>query len=129
MTLDVVLRRFDDPDEVRTFARGRFEIVRIAGMTIGRAIYEPGWKWSVDVGVALGQATCGVEHVGTVLSGRATAAMDDGRIVELKAGDVFHIPPGHDSWVLGSEPYVSLHLLGATDYARHRADAMAQDPM
>ena len=121
MTLDVVLRRFDHPDDVRTFARGRFEIVRIAGMTIGRATYEPGWKWSVDVGEALGQTSCGVEHVGIVLSGRATAAMDDGRVVEMKAGDIFHIPPGHDSWVVGSEPYVSLHLLGAADYARHEA--------
>ena len=59
-----------------------------------------------------------VEHVGLVLSGRATAAMDDGRIVEMKAGDLFYIEPGHDSWVVGNEPYVSLHFLGAGQYAR-----------
>ena len=58
-----------------------------------------------------------VEHVGLVLPGCATAAMDDGTIHEMRAGDLFHIPPGHDSWVVGDEPYVSLHFLGADDYA------------
>ena len=61
--------------------------------------------------------SCHVEHVGMVISGCATAAMDDGRIIEMKAGDIFYVPPGHDSWVVGDEPYVSLHFLGADDYA------------
>ncbi len=86
-------------------------------MTIGRATYAPGWKWSVDVGRAVGAKSCMVEHVGMVLSGRATAAMDNGRVIEMKAGDVFYIAPGHDSWVVGEEHYVSLHFLGADDYA------------
>lgn len=115
--LEVILKSFDAPDEVRTFEKGRFELLRIGGMTIGRATYEPGWKWSHHVGKSLGKKSCDVEHVGLVVSGRATAAMDDGRIVEMKAGDVFYIAPGHDSWVVGEEPYVSLHLLGASDYA------------
>lgn len=113
----VDLKRFDSPDEVRTFAKGRFEIVRIGGMIIGRASYEPGWKWSTHVGAALGKRSCEVEHVGLVISGRATAAMDDGSVTVLKPGDLFHITAGHDSWVVGDEPYVSLHFLGAADYA------------
>jgi hypothetical protein len=112
-----LLRRFESPDEVRAFPKGRFELVRLGGMTIGRATYEPGWRWSVDVGAAAGEASCRVEHVGLVLSGCAVAAMDDGTIHEMRAGDLFHIPPGHDSWVVGDEPYVSLHFLGADDYA------------
>ena len=112
-----LLRRFESPDEVRAFSKGRFELVRLGGMTIGRATYEPGWRWSVDVGAAVGEASCRVEHVGLVLSGCAVAAMDDGTIHEMRAGDLFHIPPGHDSWVVGDEPYVSLHFLGADDYA------------
>jgi quercetin dioxygenase-like cupin family protein len=60
---------------------------------------------------------CSVEHVGMVISGKATAAMEDGRIIEMRAGDVFYIAPGHDSWVVGNEPYVSLHFLGAEKYA------------
>ena len=89
--LEVILKRFDSPDEVRRFEKGRFELVHIGGMTIGRATYE--------------------------LSGTATAAMNDGRVIEMKAGDLFYIAPGHDSWVVGDEPYVSLHFMGAADYA------------
>ena len=115
--LDLVLKRFDNPDEVRTFPKGRFEIIQIGGMTIGRAAYEPGWKWSTHVGESLRKTSCDVEHVGLVVSGRAAVAMDDGRVFEIKEGDVFYIAPGHDSWVIGDEPYVSLHLLGAGNYA------------
>lgn len=115
--LAVILKRFESPDEIRTFDKGKFELVRIGDMTIGRATYQPGWRWSAHVGAALGKSSCEVEHIGVVLSGRATAAMDNGQVLEMKAGDVFHVPPGHDSWVVGDEPYVSLHLLGASHYA------------
>ena len=115
----VLLRRFERPDEVRTFEKGRLELITIAGTTIGRASYEPGWKWSVHVGPTVGAARCTVEHLGLVLSGHATAAFDDGRIYDLTTGTVFHIPAEpHDSWVVGDEPYVSLHLLGASHYPR-----------
>jgi hypothetical protein len=117
---EVVLKRFEQPDEIQTFEKGKFELVTIGGMTIGRATYEPGWKWSVHVGRALGAKSCSVEHVGIVLAGRATAAMDDGRVIEMKAGDIFYIAPGHDSWVVGDEPYVSLHLMGGSEYARSK---------
>ena len=117
---EVILKRFEHPDEVRTFEKGKFEIVHLGAMTIGRASYEPGWKWSLHVGAAAGETSCQVEHVGLVISGRATAAMDDGRIIEMKAGDLFYIAPGHDSWVVGDEPYVSLHLMGASAYAQHK---------
>jgi cupin domain len=116
--VDVIVKRFDYPDEVRSFAKGRFEIVRIAGMTLGRATYEPGWKWSDHVGGPLGQKRCDVEHIGIVLQGRTTVAMDNGHVVELHAGDIFYVPPGHDSEVIGDEPYVSLHLIGAGTYTR-----------
>src|SRR5262249_15025795 len=111
------LKRFETPDEVRTFEKGKFEIVHIGDMTIGRATYQPGWKWSTHVGPTVGASRCNVEHVGLVLSGCATAAMDDGAIHELRAGTLFYTPPGHDSWVVGNEPYVSLHFLGASHYA------------
>ncbi len=119
--LDSILRRFEEPDEVRTFDKGKFELVNIAGMTLGRATYEPGWKWSLDVGKALGKTSCDVEHVGIVLSGCADVTMDDGRVFEIKEGDIFYIAAGHDSSVLGDEPYVSLHLMGAGDYASRKS--------
>ena len=117
---EVILKRFENSDEVRTFEKGKFELVHLGDMTIGRASYEPGWTWSVHVGAPQGLKSCSVEHVGMVISGRATAAMDDGRIIEMKSGDLFYIAPGHDSWVVGDEPYVSLHFLGATEYARQK---------
>ena len=118
MNAELILRRFEQPDEVREMAKGRFELVRIGAVTIGRATYEPGWKWSEHVGPLTGATRCTVEHVGLVLSGTATAAFGDGRVIELRAGDLFYIPPEpHDSWVVGKEPYVSLHLVGADHYA------------
>jgi quercetin dioxygenase-like cupin family protein len=115
--LETILKRFDEPDEVREFEKGKFELVNIGGMTIGRATYQPGWRWATHVGAPLGKRSCDVEHVGIVVSGRATAEMEDGRTFELAPGAIFYIPPGHDSRVLGDEPYVSLHLLGAGSYA------------
>jgi hypothetical protein len=116
--LDVILKRFEAPDEVRRMLKGRYEIVRLVGKTIVRATYEPGWRWSEHVGPGVGATRCAVEHVGMVIAGVATAAFEDGRVVELSAGELFHIPPlPHDSWVVGAEPYVSLHFLGADHYA------------
>lgn len=114
----VLLKRFETPDEVREMSRGRFELVRLGGVTIGRATYQPGWTWSLDVGPTVGARLCEVEHVGLVLSGAATVEFADGSVVELRAGSLFHVPPvPHDSRVVGDEPYVSLHFLGAERYA------------
>src|SRR5207247_9327511 len=99
----ITIRRFQKPDEARVFDKGRFELIRIGGLTVGRASYEPGWRWS--------------EHVGLVVSGRAMVVMDGGAEVVFGPGDLFSIGSGHDSWVVGDEPYVSLHLLGAVSYA------------
>jgi quercetin dioxygenase-like cupin family protein len=117
--VDVVLKRFETPDETRVMTKGMFEIVRLGGLTIGRATYEPGWKWSVHVGPSVGAKRCSVEHVGLVLSGTATAAFEDGRVYEMQKGQLFYIPAApHDSWVVGNEPYVSLHFMGAEKYAK-----------
>jgi quercetin dioxygenase-like cupin family protein len=116
---EVVFKRFERPDETRRFARGRLDLVRLGSQTIGRASYEPGWKWSEHVGPVVGAERCTVEHAGMVVSGVATVEFEDGRVIELTPGNLFYVPPvPHDSWVVGDEPYVSLHFLGAQDYAR-----------
>ena len=115
---EALLKRFESPDEVRRFEKGVFELVHIGGMTIGRARYEPGWVWSKHVGPTVDTKSCMVSHVGLVLSGRAMVKMDDGREIEMRPGDFFSIGPGHDSWVVGEEPYVSLHFMGADAYAQ-----------
>jgi quercetin dioxygenase-like cupin family protein len=116
----VLIKRFARSDEVRTFAKGRFEVVRIGPLTVGRASYEPGWKWSEHVGKEAGLTLCPLDHVGFVLSGRARVQMGDGRSYDLSAGDLFCVTPGHDSWVVGDKPYVSIHFLGAEQYAKVR---------
>jgi quercetin dioxygenase-like cupin family protein len=119
--MDLTLVSLDEPAEVRTFEKGRFELYRVGPMTIGRATYEPGWRWSEHVGPATGERSCQVEHVGLVLGGQAVARMDDGTERVMRSGDFFHVPPGHDSWVVGDEPYVSLHIMGGEDYAAAEA--------
>lgn len=116
---ELVLKRFEKPDVVKKLDKGRFEMVSLPGVSIGRATCKPGWRWSEHVGKAMGLTECQVEHVGMVVSGRAMVAMSDGAKVEIRAGDVFHIAPGHDSWVVGNGPYVSFHFSGTEDYSKH----------
>jgi quercetin dioxygenase-like cupin family protein len=117
--LEIILKRFEQADETRLFEKGRVEIIRLGGLTIGWATYEPGWKWSQHVSPMAGAPLCEVEHVGMVISGRAMAAFSDGTEAELAPGSLFYIPPvPHDSWVVGDEPYVSLHFFGAEHYTR-----------
>lgn len=116
--METLIRRFEKPDETRTSAKGKFELVRFGSLTIGRATYQPGWKWSEHIGRPLGAKSCQVAHVGLVVSGRNKVVMDDGTEIDLAPGDLFSIPPGHDSWVVGDEVYVSLHFLGSEQYAK-----------
>src|SRR5262249_60268838 len=111
-------KQIKNSDEVRSCEKGNVGWGGLGGMALGGGSFEPGWKWSLHVGQ--GARSCMVEHIGLVVSGRATAAMDDGRVIEMKAGDVFYIAPGHDSWVVGNEPYVSLHFMGAGQYAQNK---------
>ena len=112
---------FDSPDETRAPEKTRAELVRVGSTTVGRLTLQPGWRWSEHAGPSVGASRCNVEHVGLVLSGTATAAFADGRVIELRAGELFHIPAEpHDSWVVGDVPYVSLHFLGADQYAKGR---------
>src|SRR5439155_13787538 len=87
--IDFLIKRFENPDEVRTFERGQFELIKIGGMTIGRATYEPGWRWSQHVATVAGTSLCQVEHVGMVISGQAACAMEDRRSYIMKSGHIF----------------------------------------
>jgi quercetin dioxygenase-like cupin family protein len=115
--MDLTLVPFDQPTETRTFEKGRFEVYSVGPLTLGRATYEPGWKWSEHVGAASGESLCQVEHVGLVLGGAAAVQMSDGTERVMRSGEFFYVPPGHDSWVVGDEPYVSLHIMGSESYA------------
>jgi quercetin dioxygenase-like cupin family protein len=114
MSFETLLRNFDKADEVREFPFGRFQIIKVAGMALGRATYQPGWKWSLHNAGKAGTALCHVPHTGTVLSGHGVVQYETGERLDLTPGNVFHITTvPHDSWVEGNAPYVSLHVLSS----------------
>lgn len=114
----VAMHRFDAPDETIELPLARFELIRLSGSTIGRATCAPGWRWSTHVGPAIGATQCAVEEAGLVLSGEATAEMEDGTTHRLTAGTLFHIPPRpHDTVVVGDAPFVAIRFVGAERYA------------
>ena len=115
---DYIVKQFENPDEVREFDKGKYEVVNLPNMTIGKATYHKGWKWSVDVSPLSGTEFCETEHLGMVLEGSATVAFKDQPVQKLGPGDLFYVPKTpHDSWVLGDEDYVSIHFMGADKYA------------
>lgn len=105
-------------DEVRVFEKGRLELVNIAGRMVGRAVFQPGWKWSLHVKPIVKTKSCEAPHFQYQLAGRLKVVMDDGTEFETKAGDVMNIPPGHDAWVVGEEPVIVVDFQGFVDYAK-----------
>jgi mannose-6-phosphate isomerase-like protein (cupin superfamily) len=104
-------------DEVKTFPLGKVELVTLAGVTIGRATMQPGWRWSQSVKPLVKTERCQVAHTGYMVSGRLRVAMADGAEQEFGPGEAFAIPPGHDAWVVGDEPAVNIDFAGASVFA------------
>ncbi|MGI8806803.1 MAG: cupin domain-containing protein [Acidimicrobiales bacterium] len=115
MTLEA--KNLDAPDETRTFDNGEIRLVTIAGATVGRAVFQPGWKWSNDVKPIAVTDSCQAPHTGYVVSGRMHVVMDDGTEADAGPGDAVAISPGHDAWIVGDEPCVMLDWSGAANYA------------
>jgi uncharacterized cupin superfamily protein len=113
------VKNFDSPDETREFeGNGSAKVVQLAGHTVGYGTFEPGWRWSQNVKPIAGTDSCQVAHFGYVLSGSMRIYMDDGQEVEINAGDVVAIPPGHDAEVTGSEACVMVDFGEIGDYAK-----------
>ena len=123
MATPVAVSRFeakshDAPDEMRTPSKTRVDVVRLEGFTIGRLTLEPGWRWSECIKPVAGTETCQVSHVGYAVAGRITVRLPDGAEQAISAGQSYTIPPGHDAWVEGSEPFVGVEVLSAEQFAR-----------
>lgn len=108
---------FDSPDEIRTFENGRIDLVRVAGLTLGRLTLQPGWRWSENVKPIAKTESCQAHHVGHIVSGTLGITTDDGTQTEIGAGQAYEIQPGHDGWVVGDEPVISVEFRGAERYA------------
>ncbi|MET9511536.1 cupin domain-containing protein [Streptomyces flavidovirens] len=115
----LVCKNFDSADETRPFedGKGRLDLLTTDRGPVGRAVFEPGWQWSKHVKPIAGTESCQASHVGYVVSGRMKIVMDDGESGEAGPGDFISIAPGHDAWVLGDEPCVTLDWVGFGDYA------------
>ncbi len=111
-------RSHSSPDEVRTPDHTRVEIVRLEGFTLGRLTFEPGWRWSECIKPVVKTDLCQLSHVGYAVSGRLTVRLKDGSHKHIVAGDSYTIPPGHDAWVEGKEPFVGIEVMSAELYAK-----------
>lgn len=112
------LKSFAKPDDVRTFPKGRLELVKIGGATIGRAVFEPGWRWATSVQPIARTKSCEAPHFQYHVSGTLRVKMDDGTELDCRPGDVSLLPSGHDAWVIGDEPAVVVDFQGMVDYAK-----------
>jgi mannose-6-phosphate isomerase-like protein (cupin superfamily) len=108
----------DKPDEVRTPSKTRVEVVRLKDFTLGRFIFQPGWRWSECVKPVVHTESCQVGHVGYAVSGRITVRMNDGSQLAITPGMSYTIPPGHDAWVEGTEPFVGIEVMSAEQFAK-----------
>jgi quercetin dioxygenase-like cupin family protein len=111
----------DSPDETRSPAKTRVEVVRLEGYTIGRFNFEPGWRWSECIKPVVGTDSCQNSHVGYTVSGAITVRLEDGTEKTIRAGESYTIPPGHDAWVEGTEPFVGIEVMSAEQYAKPTA--------
>jgi mannose-6-phosphate isomerase-like protein (cupin superfamily) len=111
-------KNLQSPDEVRTFEKGRAEIVNIGGGSVGRLVLEPGWRWSTHVKPIAKTEWCEAPHFQYHASGRLHVVMEDGAEFEVGPGEITNLPAGHDAWVVGNEPVVLVDFQGATNYAR-----------
>jgi hypothetical protein len=112
------VKSFNKPEEVRNFPKGKVELVKVGGAMIGRAVFEPGWKWSTSVQPLVKTKSCEAPHYQYHVSGTLKVVMDDGSEFECKAGDVSLFPTGHDAWVVGNEPVVVVDFQGMVEYAK-----------
>lgn len=113
-------RSFARPDEVRDVPRGRIELVKIGGSTVGRAVFQPGWRWSESVQPIAKTRSCEAPHFQYHVSGVLRVRPDNGPEFDCGPGDVSLIPAGHDAWVVGDEPVVVVDFQGMIDYAKGR---------
>ena len=114
----ILAKSFNSPDEVRAFEKGMIEIVKLGNVVIGRTTLEPGWIWEKCVKPIVKTDSCQALHTTYIISGRMKVRMDDGTEVEGGPGDTAVIPPGHNAWVVGDEPCISIDFTGMKDYAK-----------
>ena len=106
-------KTFETPDETRTVPRALLRVVNLGEVAIGHAVWQPGWRWSTDLRPIAGTEWCENRHLGYALSGRLAVVTDGGDTIEVSAGSAYEIPPRHDAWVVGNEPFETVEWSSA----------------
>jgi len=106
------------PDEVRTFERGKLDLLHIGDSEIGQLTLQPGWRWSEHVKPIAGTELCEAPHFQYHVQGTLHIVMGDGTEFDAGPGDVTALPQGHDAWVVGEVPVVVVVWWGASNYAK-----------
>jgi class 3 adenylate cyclase len=119
-----IVRRFDVPDERQEFALGHLDLVTLGALTIGYEYMEPGWRWSTHVKPVVQTERCEHHHVGYQVSGVWVSESRDGIQTTVHPGQLYDVAPGHDAWIVGDEPSVSITFQGSADYARPRGSGV-----
>lgn len=101
-------KTFEAADEIRDLPKARIEIIKLDEASVGHSTFEPGWLWSRDLAPIIGAPTCPIHHLGYTISGRLRVKLDSGQILDIEPNSVYEIPAGHDAWVLGDEPWVTV---------------------
>ncbi|MBF8259195.1 MAG: hypothetical protein HW377_1569 [Actinobacteria bacterium] len=114
------LKGFGKAEEVRTFPKGKVELLTIGGATIGRATLEPGWRWSTSIQPIAKTRSCEAPHFQYHVAGTLKVVMDDGTELTCRPGDISSLPSGHDAWVVGDEPVVIVDFQGMKEFAKKR---------
>ena len=109
-------RPFGDADDVRV-PFGRIETYDLGELRVGRSILEPGWRWSESIKPIARTELCEFHHMGICVSGASRIVMQGGAELLVEAGQFYEIPPGHDAWVVGDEPWVTIDWSPSTAFA------------
>jgi class 3 adenylate cyclase len=110
-------KSFATAGEVRRFPNGYTNVLRLDETVVGYGVYEPGWRWTADMPGIAGSASCQLHHVGFAVSGRLHVVADSGQEMEVGGQSVYEIPPGHDAWVVGDEPFITVDWTSARVWA------------
>lgn len=110
-------KNLGQPEEIIQGELVHSSIVRLGDLTVGRVTQDPGWHWKTHMQPLVGGDLCQVRHVGIVLSGHFHMEYTDGTSVDLRPDDVFDVPPGHDAWTVGDEPFVYVAWEGLRTWA------------
>jgi quercetin dioxygenase-like cupin family protein len=115
---ELAVKSHNTPDEKRRPEKTEVDVIKFGDQTVGRFTFQPGWRWSECIKPLVQTESCQLNHIGYCVSGDLTVQTTDGRQVNIGSGDSYAIPPGHDSWVNGDQPFVGIEFVSAAEFAK-----------